>query len=71
MRWIKAVVSLLVEETCGDTVAPKAWNGTATANLGPNVKAFLRQISRARCQESPLSQQEKAVTERRDVVREK
>ena len=38
----QAVVSLLNWETCGDTVAERAWIGTATADRGPKVKAFLR-----------------------------
>ena len=37
----QAVVSLLIEETYGDTVAQNTWIGTATANRGPKVKAFL------------------------------
>ena len=37
----QAVVSLLTWETCGDTVAQQAQVGTATANRGPKVKAFL------------------------------
>ena len=38
------VASLLILETCGDTVAQKARIGTATASPGPKVKASLRPI---------------------------
>ena len=40
MKLDQAVDSLLTWETCGDTVARKAWNGSATANRGPKVKFF-------------------------------
>ena len=39
MHLDQAVVSLLTCETCGDTVAQETRIGTATANLGPKVKA--------------------------------
>ena len=47
----QAVVSLLTWETCGGAVSQKAEIGTATANRGPKVKAFLRPIFRAQCGE--------------------
>ena len=34
----------LTLDTCGDTVSQKARIGTATANRGPKLKAFLRPI---------------------------
>ena len=41
MKLDQAVVSLLIQETCGDSVVQKARIGTAIANHGPKVKASL------------------------------